>query len=106
MSELSVDPSNYDFSDPKEVQRYILTAYAELLNCLHRVELDFAQVTECFIKTDPASAGLDKLIKLDTITYKYISALICLHVYYQQILKLRNIETPNYWPYPHPQKSQ
>lgn len=97
MSELSMDPKDYNLSDPREIQRFLMTGQVELLDFLNRIETDLAQVTECFTKFDIATSDANSLVQLDVVTHRYIEALIALHVYYQQLLKIRDIETPVYW---------
>ena len=97
MKELSMNPDDYNLCNPQEVQRFLMTGQAELLNFLHRIETDFSQVTECFTQYDIASSDPNSLVQLDVVTHRYIEALIALHVYYQQLLKIRDIETPVYW---------
>jgi hypothetical protein len=92
-----MDLNDYDISNPQDLQRFLMVAQAELLNCLHTIELDFSRITECYTTCDVSSGSADSLLKIDKVTYEYIMALIALHVYYQELLKIRDIETPTYW---------
>jgi len=97
MSEFNLRPENYNFCDPKELERYLMTGQAELLDFLNRIEIDFAQVTELYTKFSIIDTDPNILVKLDSVTHQYISALTALHVFYQQLLSMRNIETPVYY---------
>lgn len=98
MKELSMDPKDYNLSDPQEVQRFLMTGQAELLNGLNALESDLSIITEVFSQTDVSIADVDKLLQLDKVLHPYIQAFICIHVYYQQLLKIRDINTPRHWP--------
>ena len=97
MSELSMNPDDYDLSKPEEIQRFLMVAQAELLKCLHTIETYFSKVTECFATCDISSGSDRTLLQVDKITYQYIMALISMHLFYQQLLKIRDIDTPAYW---------
>jgi len=97
MSELSLRPEDYNFKNPTEIQRYLLTGQAEMLDFLNRIETDFAQVTELYTKFSVVDTSPDTLVQLDVVTHRYISALMSLHVFYQQLLSIRDIETPQYY---------
>jgi len=97
MSEFSLKPEGYNFCDPKELERYLMTGQAELLDFLNRIEIDFAQVTELYTKFSIIDTDPNMLVKLDSVTHQYINALTALHVFYQQLLSMRNIETPVYY---------
>jgi hypothetical protein len=98
MKELSMDPKDYNLSDPVEIQRFLMTGQAELLDSLNTLESDFSIITEVFSQTDVSSADANKLLQLDKVLHPYIQAFICIHVYYQQLLKIRHIDTPRHWP--------
>jgi len=97
MSELSLQPDDYNLSNPEEVKRYLITGQAELLDFLNRVETDFSKVTELYTKCSVAEADPNTLVQLDVVTHRYIAALTSLHVFYQQLLAIRDIETPKYY---------
>jgi len=97
MSELSLNPENYNFKNPTEIQRYLMTGQAEMLDFLNRIETDFAQVTELYTKFSVVDTDPNTLVQLDVVTHRYIAALTSLHVFYQQLLSIRDIETPRYY---------
>jgi len=97
MSELSLRPSDYNLADPEEIKRFLMTGQVELLNFLNAIESNFPQITELYTKFDIADADPNTLVKLDLVTYQYINALTSLHVFYQQLLAIRDIETPRYY---------
>lgn len=98
MRELSMDPKDYNLTDPLEIQRFLMTGQAELLNSFNALESDLSVITEILTQTDVSIADSEKLLQLDKVLHPYIQAFICIHVYYQQLLKIRNIDTPKCWP--------
>lgn len=96
--DINLDPSSYNLKDPKDVERFLMTGQVALLENLNKIEIDLPTVTGFFSQIDVAKGDADRLVKLDQLLHRYIEALICLQVYYQQLLKIRNIETPNNWP--------
>lgn len=96
--DINIDPANYNLKDPKEIERFLMSGQVALLENLNKIEEDFPTVTSFFSQIDVAVGDADRLVKLDQLLHRYIEALICLQVYYQQLLKIRNIETPNNWP--------
>lgn len=96
--EISLDPKDYNLSDPKEVERFLMTGQVALLENFNKVEVDLPTITGFFSQTDIATGDENRLVKLDSLLHRYIEALIAIQVYYQQLLKIRDIDTPNNWP--------
>lgn len=98
MKDLSLDVKDYNLTNILDIQRFLMVAQAELLNSLSKLEEDFPTITELITKVDISTANADLLKSIDNILHPYIEAFICVHVYYQQLLKIRDIITPDYWP--------
>jgi len=96
--DINLDPANFNLQDPKDVERFLMTGQVALLESFNKIETDLPTVTGFFSQIDVARGDADRLVKLDQLLHRYIEALICLQVYYQQLLRIRNIETPNNWP--------
>ena len=96
--DINLDPANFNLQDPKDVERFLMTGQVALLESFNKIETDLPTVTGFFSQIDVARGDADRLVKLDQLLHRYIEALICLQVYYQQLLRIRDIETPNNWP--------
>jgi len=96
--DISLNPEDYNLSNPKEIERFLMNGQVALLESFNKVEIDLPTVTGFFTQTDIATGDVNRLVKLDSLLHRYIEALIAIQVYYQQLLKIRDIETPNNWP--------
>lgn len=93
----SMDPSNFDFATEEGKSKFYMTAQAELYFCLDRLETSMPEVSTIIHSIDLQLSEPELLKNINNILYQYIHSLQTFHLYYQEILKIRDIETPKYY---------
>ena len=93
----SMQPSNFDFTTEEGVSKFFMTAQAELYSCLDKLETSMPEISTIIHFVDLQLAQPKLLENINNILYQYIYSLQTFHLYYQEILKLRNIQTPRYY---------
>ena len=94
---IAMDPSNFDFTTEEGRSKFFMTAQAELYSCLDKIETSMPEVSTIIHSIDLQLSKPEFLENVNNILYQYIYSLQTFHLYYQEILKIRNIETPKYY---------
>ena len=92
-----LEPSNFNLNTDDGKTKYFMTAQAELFNCLSEIEGAVSQLTSIVYSIDFELSTDEKLKDVDNVLHKYIVSWQTLHLYYQAILKIKNIESPKYY---------
>lgn len=92
-----MEPSNFDFTTDEGKTKFFMTAQAELYSCLDDLETAMPEVSTLIHSIDLQLSSFETLKNINNILYQYIYSWQTLHLYFQEILKIRNIETPKYY---------
>ncbi len=93
----SMHPSNFDFTTPEGKTKFYMTAQAELYSCLDKLEISMPEITTIIHSIDLQLSESESLENVNNIFYQYIYSWQTLHLYFQEVLKTRNIQTPKYY---------
>ena len=89
--------SNFDFTTDEGTTKFYMTAQAEFYNCLSNLEASMPEVTTIIHSIDLQLSPEDQLRSIDNVLHKYILSWQTLHLFYQEILKTKNIKSPKYY---------
>lgn len=92
-----LEPSNFDFTTEEGKTKFYMTAQAEFYNCISNLENSMAEVSTIIHSIDIQLSPQEQLKSLDNVLHKYILSWQTLHLYYQEILKTKDIEFPRYY---------
>lgn len=92
-----LEPSKFDFTTEEGKTKFYMTAQAEFYNCISNLENSMAEVSTIIHSIDIQLSPQEQLKSLDNVLHKYILSWQTLHLYYQEILKTKDIEFPRYY---------
>jgi len=95
--ESSTDFSKFDLATQEGRTKFFMTAQAELYSCLDKLEISMPEVSTIIHSIDLQLSESEILQTVNNVFYQYIYSWQTLHVYFQEILKIRNIQTPKYY---------
>jgi hypothetical protein len=92
-----LEPSNFNFTTEEGKTKFFMTAQAEFYNCISTLENSMSEVSSIIHSIDFQLSPEHHLKSLDNVMYRYILSWQTLHLYYQEVLKIKNIESPRYY---------
>lgn len=92
-----MNPFKFDFTTKEGKTNFFMTAQAELYYCLDKLETSMPEVSTIVHSIDLQLSESELLQNVNNIFYQYIHSWQTLHLYFQEILKIRNIQTPKYY---------
>lgn len=92
-----LEPTNFNFNTEEGVTSFYMTAQAELYSCLNELEQSVTEITTIIHSIDLQLSSNENLKNVDSILHKYILSWQTLHLYYQELLKIKNIQFPQYY---------
>jgi hypothetical protein len=92
-----LDPSKFNLHTPEGKTELFMTAQAELFGCISNLEKAMEDISTIIHSIDLELSSTDKLISVDNILHKYILSWQTMHLYYQELLKMKNVVSPKYY---------
>jgi hypothetical protein len=92
-----LEPFNFDFTTEEGKTKFYMTAQAEFYQAISNLENSMAEVSTIIHSIDLQLSPKQQLTSLDNVLHKYILSWQTLHLYYQEILKIKNIEFSRYY---------
>ena len=94
----NIEPAKFNLNNPANLSKWLMTAQAEFLTAISELQEGIHTLTDISHSIDIELSDPEMLIKVDDIFYRYIASFQAIHMYYQSLLDIRNIPTPNYYP--------
>lgn len=94
----NLEPSKFNLESKNELSKWLMTAQAEFLTAISELEEGIESLTDITHSIDLELSDPEYLLKVDDILYRYIASFQAIHMYYQSVLSVRNISTPDYYP--------
>jgi hypothetical protein len=92
-----LEPSNFDFTTEEGKTKFYMTAQAEFYQAISKLENSMSDVSTVIHSVDFQLSPERLLMSLDNVIHKYILSWQTLHLYYQEVLKIKDIEFPRYY---------
>jgi hypothetical protein len=92
-----LEPSKFDFATDEGVSKFYMTAQAEFYQAISNLEMSMSEVTTVIHSIDLQLSPESQLKSIDNVLHKYILSWQTLHLFYQEVLKIKNIEFPKYY---------
>ena len=92
-----LEPSKFDFTTDEGVSKFYMTAQAEFYQAISNLEISMSEVTTVIHSIDLQLSPEPQLKSIDNVLHKYILSWQTLHLFYQEVLKIKNIEFPKYY---------
>lgn len=92
-----LEPSKFELDTEAGRTKYYMTAMAEFFACLSNLETSMPEITSIIHTIDLELSPQAQLKSIDNVLHKYILSWQTLHLYYQELLKMKDIESPRYY---------
>jgi len=92
-----LDPSNFNLTTEDGKTKFYMTAQAELFNAMSNLEGAIPDITTIIHSIDLELSANDQLLSIDKILHKYILSWQALHLFFQELLKIRQLEVEKYY---------
>jgi hypothetical protein len=92
-----LEPSNFNFNTEEGRTKFFMTAQAEFYSSISNLETSMAEVGTIIHSVDFQLSPQAQLKSLDNVLHKYILSWQTLHLYYQEVLKIKDIHFPRYY---------
>jgi len=92
-----LEPSKFDFTTDEGISKFYMTAQAEFYQAISNLEMSMSEVTTVIHSIDLQLSPESQLKSIDNVLHKYILSWQTLHLFYQEVLKIKNIEFPKYY---------
>jgi hypothetical protein len=92
-----LEPSKFDLDTEDGRTKYYMTAMAELFACVSNLENSMPEISSIIHTIDLELSPQAQLKSIDNVLHKYILSWQTLHLYYQELLKIKDIESPRYY---------
>jgi hypothetical protein len=92
-----LEPSKFNLTTEDGKTKFYMTAQAELFNAMSNLEETIPDITSIIHSIDVQLSPNEQLLSIDKILYKYILSWQALHLYFQELLKIRKLEVEKYY---------
>jgi hypothetical protein len=92
-----LEPSNFNFDTEEGKAKFFMTAQAEFYSSISKLENSMSDVSTVIHSVDFQLSPERLLMSLDNVIHKYILSWQTLHLYYQEVLKIKDMEFPRYY---------
>ena len=92
-----LEPSKFNLTTEDGKTKFYMTAQAELFNAMSNLEETIPDITSIVHSIDVQLSPNEQLLSIDKILHKYILSWQALHLYFQELLKIRKLEVEKYY---------
>ncbi len=92
-----LDLLNFDLNTEEGKTKFYMTAQAEMFSALSNLEITLPELSTIIHSIDVQLSDPEKLKNIDVILYKYILTWQTFHIYFQELIKIKNIPTEKYY---------
>lgn len=92
-----LEPSKFNFATDEGISKFYMTTQVELYQAISNLEMSMSELTTVIHSIDLQLSSEIQLKGIDNVLYKYILSWQTLHLFYQEVLKIRNIVFPKYY---------
>ena len=92
-----LEPSKFNLTTEDGRTKFYMTAQAELFNAMSNLEETIPDITSIVHSIDVQLSPNEQLLSIDKILHKYILSWQALHLYFQELLKIRQLEVEKYY---------
>ena len=92
-----LEPNKFNLTTEDGRTKFYMTAQAELFNAMSNLEETIPDITSIVHSIDVQLSPNEQLLSIDKILHKYILSWQALHLYFQELLKIRKLEVEEYY---------
>ena len=92
-----LEPSKFNLTTEDGRTKFYMTAQAELFNAMSNLEETIPDITSIVHSIDVQLSPNEQLLNIDKILHKYILSWQALHLYFQELLKIRKLKVEEYY---------
>jgi hypothetical protein len=92
-----LDLLNFNLNTEEGKTKFYMTAQAELFSALSNLETTLPELSTIIHSIDVQLSDNEKLKNIDVILYKYILTWQTFHIYFQELIKIKNIPIEKYY---------
>ena len=92
-----LEPSKFNLTTEDGRTKFYMTAQAELFNAMSNLEETIPDITSIVHSIDVQLSPNEQLLSIDKILHKYILSWQALHLYFQELLKIRKLKVEEYY---------
>jgi hypothetical protein len=92
-----LDLLNFNLNTEEGKTKFYMTAQTELFSALSNLETTLPELSTIIHSIDVQLSDNEKLKNIDVILYKYILTWQTFHIYFQELIKIKNIPIEKYY---------